>query len=108
MSVEALEQEAEDAFLTGRLESAVEAWTRAHTEALRGGDVPRAVRSAFWAAFALLNTGETARGGGWADRVRHLLDDLGQDVVERGYEAYGLGLKAIFSGDLDGSHAAFN
>jgi ATP/maltotriose-dependent transcriptional regulator MalT len=107
VSVEALEQEAEDAFLTGRLESAVEAWTRAHTEALRGGDVPRAVRSAFWAAFALLNNGETARGGGWADRVRHLLDDLGQDVVERGYEAYGLGLKAIFSGDLDGSHAAF-
>jgi len=36
--------------------------------------VERAVRCAFWLAYALLNKGELARGGGWLARARRLLE----------------------------------
>ena len=102
------EHEAEDAFLAGRLEDAVEAWTHAHTEALHAGEVARAVRAGFWASFALLNHFDLARGGGWVDRGRRLLDEHELEVVERGYMTYCAALRTIFSGDPAGGYDGFS
>jgi ATP/maltotriose-dependent transcriptional regulator MalT len=107
VAVEDREQEAEDAFLAGRLEDAVQAWTHAHTEALHAGEVARSVRAAFWASFALLNHFDLARGGGWVDRGHRLLDEHELDVVERGYVTYCAALRTIFSGDPSGGYEGF-
>jgi ATP/maltotriose-dependent transcriptional regulator MalT len=103
-----LERLAEAAYLTGHLAEGVDAWTRAHTDALGRGDVPRAVRSGFWAAFALLNNGEPARGSGWIDRGRRLLDDGGLDVVERGYIDYCAALRAALDGEAQPGYDGFS
>jgi ATP/maltotriose-dependent transcriptional regulator MalT len=103
---EQLERLAEAAYLTGGLVPAVDAWTRAHTHWLAAGDRPRAARCGFWVAFVLLNNGEPARGGGWVDRVRRLLDGHAR-CAEEGYVAYGEGLRAVLTGDAVTAHEAF-
>jgi len=104
---EQLEQLAEAAYLTGGLVPAVDAWTRAHTQWLAAGDRPRAARCGFWVAFVLLNNGEPARGGGWVDRVRRLLEGHDAPCVEEGYVAYADGLRAVLTGDAVVAHEAF-
>ena len=95
------------AYLIGRSEDSVEAWTQAHLECVRLGDVARAARCAFWSAFGLLNKGDLAQGGGWVDRGQRLLDDAGLDCVEQGYLRYAVALRAIFEGDGATAHTAF-
>jgi hypothetical protein len=60
-------------------------WARAYHDRLDQGDVDRAARCAFWSAFGLMLTGETARAGGWLARAERLLDDGRRDCVEHGY-----------------------
>jgi DNA-binding CsgD family transcriptional regulator len=107
LDLEDLERLAVAAYLVGRAEDSVDAWTRAHHECLRLGNVARAGRCAFWAAFELLNNGDLARGGGWIDRARRFLDDADLDCVEHGYLLYAVGLRAIFEGDGARAHSAF-
>jgi len=90
-----LERLAVAAYLTGRDDDSVEAWTRAHQACATAGDVPRAVRCAFWLAFGLLNNGDLARGGGWVDRAQRLVDDAARDCVELGYLRYLAALRAM-------------
>ena len=70
LEVDDLERLATAAYLTGNNEVCDEAWTRAHNECLRNGDLPRAARCAFWLAFGLLNSGDMARGSGWLGRAQ--------------------------------------
>lgn len=107
VAVEDRERDAEEAFLAGRLDDAVQAWTHAHTEALQAGEVARAVRAGFWASFALLNHFDLARGGGWVDRGRRLLDEHRLEVVERGYMTYCAALRTIFGGDPARGYESF-
>jgi DNA-binding CsgD family transcriptional regulator len=107
LELEDLERLAVATYLVGRGEDSVEAWTRAHHECARLGEVARAARCAFWLAFGLLNKGELARGSGWVDRAQRLLDDAGLDCVEQGYLRYPIALRAIFEGDGATAHAAF-
>jgi DNA-binding NarL/FixJ family response regulator len=107
LGLEDSERLAVAAYLVGRNEESVEAWTRAHLECVELGDVARAARCAFWLAFGLLNRGDLARGGGWIDRAQRLLDDAGLECVERGYLRYPVALRAIFTGDGATAHAAF-
>lgn len=95
------------AYLVGRGEESTEAWTRAHLDCVRLGDVARAARCAFWLAFGLLNRGDLARGGGWVDRAQRLLDDASLECVEQGYLRYPVALRAIFQGDGETAHTAF-
>ncbi|HWC11890.1 MAG TPA: response regulator transcription factor, partial [Acidimicrobiales bacterium] len=95
------------AFLVGHNEESSEAWIRAHQECARIGEVARAARSAFWLAFAFLNGGDLARGGGWVDRAQRLLDERKLDCVEQGYMAYAAALRSTFSGDVEAGHAGF-
>ncbi len=73
------------AFLLGRRNDCIQAMQRAYQTHLEAGDVTAAVRCAFWLALVLLTGGETAVGSGWVARAQRLLDDLDEDVVERGY-----------------------
>lgn len=108
LAVEDLERLASAAYLVGRSDESAEAWARAHLECARLGEVARAARCAFWLAFALLNNGELARGGGWVDRAQRLLDDRRLDCVEQGYLRYAAALRSVFSGDVEAALEGFS
>jgi DNA-binding NarL/FixJ family response regulator len=100
LEVADLERLAAAAYLAGYGEESSDLWAQASQECARIGEVARAARCAFWLAFALLNGGELARGGGWIDRAQRLLDERRLDCVEQGYLRYGAALRAVFSGDV--------
>jgi DNA-binding CsgD family transcriptional regulator len=87
------------AYLSGRIEESCQAWQQLWQAHLDAGDRPAAVRAAFWLAFALLSTGQVAVGSGWVGRSQRLLDEHGDDVVERGYLLHHLMFRHIFSGE---------
>jgi DNA-binding CsgD family transcriptional regulator len=107
LEVEDLERLASAAYLVGRSEESSDIWSRAHQECARIGEVARAARCAFWLAFALLNSGDLARGGGWVDRAQRLLDNRKLDCVEQGYLRYAAALRGVFTGDVDAAHIGF-
>jgi tetratricopeptide (TPR) repeat protein len=108
LEVDDLERLASAAYLAGLSDASRSAWISAHEKCAHVGDVARAVRCAFWLAFALLNGGDLARGGGWVDRAQRLLDDRKIDCVERGYLRYAVALRAAFSGDVRAGYEAFH
>jgi DNA-binding CsgD family transcriptional regulator/tetratricopeptide (TPR) repeat protein len=108
LEVDDLERLASAAYLAGRSEDSCEVWASAHEECARVGEVARAARCAFWLAFALLNNGELARGGGWVDRAQRLLDKRKLKCVEQGYLRYAAALRSVFSGDVEVARAGFN
>ena len=85
LGIEDLDMFAQAAYLTGRDEDCVEHWTRAHQASLDSGDLPRAVRCAFWIGFSLALRGKIARAGGWFGRIQRLLEDAPLECSERGY-----------------------
>src|SRR5207302_1052239 len=107
LAVEDLERLAMAAYLLGRDDDSADVMGRAHHECLRMGDTTGAARCAFWLAFGLLNRGEMARGGGWLARARRLLDEGGQDCVERGYVLLPGALQSIEEGDAATAEIAF-
>jgi DNA-binding CsgD family transcriptional regulator len=104
---EDLERLATAAYLVGRNDDGAAAGARAHQEFLRRGEVERAVRCAFWLAFAFLEQGDQARGGGWLARARRLLDDGRLDCVEQGYLLFPGALQALVEGDAEAAGAGF-
>jgi len=88
------------AYLLGRPNDCIQAMQRAYHLALASGDVLGAVRCAFWLAMVLLARGEAAVGGGWVARAQRHLDDVPEDVVERGYVLVHVMFRHIFSDDL--------
>lgn len=89
------------AFLRGRPNDCIQALQRAHATQLDAGDVRGAVRSAFWLAMVLLESGEPAVAGGWVSRARRLVDALDEDVVERGYVLVHVFFQCLFRGEMD-------
>ena len=108
LEMDDLERLAAAAYLAGMGGESSELWAQASQECARIGEVARAARCAFWLAFALLNGGELARGGGWIDRAQRLLDQRRLDCVEQGYLRYGAALRSVFSGQLAPALAAFH
>lgn len=107
LQVADLERLASAAYLTGRAEESLAVWMRAHQECARIGEVARAVRCAFWLAFAMLNRGQLARGAGWIERAQRLLDERRLKCVEQGYLRYAAALRTVFSGDPETALAGF-
>lgn len=93
------------AFLVGRHNDCIQALQRAHGANLSAGDVRGAVRSAFWLSMVLMENGEGAVASGWLARAQRLLDDLGDDVVERGYVCIPLLFQHLFAGEMDAATA---
>jgi DNA-binding CsgD family transcriptional regulator len=73
------------AYLLGRRNDCVHALQRAYQASLHAGDRPAAVRAAYLLTITLWQAGELAVGHGWQARAARLLDDLDEDVAERGY-----------------------
>ena len=88
------------AYLTGRRNDCVQALQRAHQLNLDAGDIPAAVRGAFWLGYVLVTSGETAVGGGWVARSQRLLAEIDGDVVERGYVLLHVMYRHIFAGEF--------
>jgi DNA-binding CsgD family transcriptional regulator len=83
--VDDLERLAIAAHLVGRDDESVRSWERAHAEALRLGDLDRAVRCTFWLAIGLLLRGEEAQASGWLARAERLVGQPGGDGSGRGF-----------------------
>lgn len=88
------------AYLVGRRNDCVQALQRAYQLHIDAGDVPAAVRVAFWLGLVLQSSGEAAVGGGWVGRAERLLAGVSGDSVERGYVLIHVMFRHIFAGDL--------
>ena len=107
LGAEDLEVLARSAYMLGRDDDYVASLERAHQAYLNGGDVPHAVRCAFWIGHSFLFRGEQARGTGWFARAQRLLDNYGRDCVERGYLLIPVWLEHMGRGEFaDGYTAA--
>ena len=106
LPAEDLERLAAAAYLVGKDAEGLDLLVRVHNEFLNHGQTTRAVRAAFWLAFALQGMGEHARSGGWVSRGRRLLDDC-QDCVEQGYMMLPPAVQTMFSGDATGALEKF-
>lgn len=107
LSLDDLERLAVATYLVGREEDSTRVWARAFHMARDAGDPKRAVRSAFWVAFVLLNRGDLAGGNGWTARARRLLSDEAEEIEAAGRVAYLEALHAVFTGDADTAKEAF-
>ena len=68
------------------------------------GELTRAARCAFWLGMRLLELGEMAQGGGWLARAQRLVDESGEDCVERGFLLAPVGIQSLSR--RDGAAAA--
>jgi DNA-binding NarL/FixJ family response regulator len=89
------------AFLLARKDDCVMAFQRAYQAHVAAGQPLAAVRSAFFLALQLFTHGEPAVGGGWVARASRLLEEQGDDVVERGYLLVHLMYRHIGSADWE-------
>ena len=96
-----LERLATAAYLTGHDARSADVWARAHRAWQERGDPGRAVRSAFWLGFGLIQRGEMARGGGWLARADRLVTEHELDTVERGYLMVPAALMALGEGEAE-------
>ncbi|WP_336083451.1 LuxR C-terminal-related transcriptional regulator [Nocardia sp. SSK8] len=88
------------AYLTGRTNDAIQAMQRAYQLHLDAGDLPAAVRCAFWLAMTLLTTGEPAVGSGWVARAERVLARIPDDIAERGYVCVALMFRHLSAGEF--------
>ncbi len=102
-----LETLAVSAYLTGNFNICYDTLTRCHNAFLKNGDIPGAVRCAFWLGFILVNRGESARGSGWLGHAKKILNEGGEKCVEEGYLQLPVALKCLSAGDSEGSQRAF-
>lgn len=73
------------AYLVGDTETAVTARARQHQIHVDENRIGPAVRAAFWVAFILANSGQSAQAGGWMVRATGLAESLPDDAPEHGY-----------------------
>ena len=99
-----LELFARSAYMVGRDDDYVAGLERAHDLYVAAGDVPSAIRCAWWIGHNMLFRGQTARAAGWFGRAQRLLDSDGRDCVERGYLLIPVWLGQIASGDYEAGY----
>jgi DNA-binding CsgD family transcriptional regulator len=95
-----VERLARAAYMLGRDDDYVAGMERAHRAHLEAGELPRAVRCAFWIGHNLLFRGESGRASGWFSRGQRLLEGV-EDCVERGYLLIPVWLEKMGSGDWE-------
>ncbi|MCW2764186.1 MAG: helix-turn-helix transcriptional regulator [Nocardioides sp.] len=93
------------AYLLGRMEVCVDARQRAFQLHLEAGDRAAAARSAFHLTMVFSTTGEPMVGAGWAARAQRLVEEIDDDVVERGYVEFLMMFRAIAESDWAGAAA---
>ncbi|PVG81257.1 helix-turn-helix transcriptional regulator [Nocardioides gansuensis] len=88
LSTGELDRFATAAELLGRHDDAVGALQRAFVRLEEQGDLRLAVRCAFRLAMTTATHGEPALSAGWASRAVGLVEQVGEDVPERGWVAF--------------------
>jgi DNA-binding CsgD family transcriptional regulator len=73
------------AVLLGKGETSVTALQRAFQRSVDRGDLAAAARCAFWLGMVFASREDPALAAGWTARADRVLDEIGEDVVERGY-----------------------
>ena len=96
------------AYMRGRDEEWVAAHERAHHLHLEAGNVEGAARAAFWIGLSFVLRGEFGPAEGWFGRAQRILDERGEDCVERGFLLipYGFGLFSAGDGAAAGAVAS--
>ena len=107
LALEDLEWLGEATYLLGLPADAAAIQERAHREAVRRGDPRRAAWHAFWLGLSLLDRGDQAQAGGWFARAERILDEAGEDCVERGYLLMPSALENAAQGDHEAALAAY-
>jgi DNA-binding CsgD family transcriptional regulator len=99
---------ATSAFLVGRTDDCLAALQRAFQLHVDAGDLPAAVRTAFRLSMVHGSAGAGPVAAGWTARAARILDEVDQDVVERGYVEFLLIFKEIGENGWDAAsrHAA--
>jgi ATP/maltotriose-dependent transcriptional regulator MalT len=103
-----LERLAIAGYLVGKDVESTKAWERAHRECASCDDLAGGARCAFWLAFLLMLSGETARAAGWLARTSRLIDDAQLDCAARGYLLVPPAIEALESGDSERAQALAN
>ena len=96
---------AESAWMLGRDDDYIRYVERAHHAHLDAAEVSSAARCAWWLGLTWRVRGETARATGWFGRGDRLLEQEGDDCVERGYLLIAVVFKSIESDDGETAHA---
>jgi DNA-binding CsgD family transcriptional regulator len=94
-------------FLAGDDAQAIEALSRAYQAHLSARELRRATKCAFWLNFIFDNRGEAVRARGWQTRAEELIDECGDDCVERGYVRMIQAFVPLEHGDIQAAHDAF-
>jgi DNA-binding CsgD family transcriptional regulator/tetratricopeptide (TPR) repeat protein len=102
-----LDRWATAAFLVGRPDESISAWTRGHVRAVESGDVAMAIRCAVSVGLTLIARGDFAPGSGWLGRAERLVTDTGFDGVERFWPLIPRAMMTLFGGDPAGAYPLF-
>jgi DNA-binding CsgD family transcriptional regulator len=105
LDLDDLERLALAAYLAGRDEASTLAWTRAHHEAIRRDDAPRAARCAVLIGSGLMFRGEAAPAMGWFARGERIIE--GRDCAERAWLLTWNAFALMWGGDPVGAQPAF-
>jgi DNA-binding CsgD family transcriptional regulator len=92
-------------YMLGRVGEFLAVLERAYALHVDGGNMPRAVRCAFYLSINFALLGEVGRSSGWLGRAQRLVEREG-DCVERGYLQLQPSLRADRTGDLDAAFEA--
>jgi DNA-binding NarL/FixJ family response regulator len=85
LDLDALERAGVASYLVGEMDEAVRCLTEAFHRQSAAGDAVGAARSALTMALTLNTTGRSTIGMGWVARAERILDEIDDDVVERGW-----------------------
>jgi DNA-binding CsgD family transcriptional regulator len=101
LNAEDLELLATSAYMLGREDEWLRGLERAHHLYADAGEIPRAVRCAFWLGTGLALRGEIGGATGWAGRALRLLEHEEADSVERGYLLFPRVFQHEMTGELE-------
>lgn len=94
-----LERLGDAAYLVGKDDEAIAAWTRAHNAFVEQDECLRAARLGFWLSLGLMLGGNAAQSGGWLSRTQRLISDKQGECAEHGLMLVISGLFSMFKGD---------
>jgi DNA-binding CsgD family transcriptional regulator len=105
LSAEDLVRLATSAHMLGRVEEWIPLLERAHAGYAEEGDMPAAVRCAFWIGMNLALRGELGPASGWLGRAQRMLEHHEGECVEQGYMLLPVAFQHEVSGDFEGAAA---
>jgi len=108
LSATELERFSTAAGLAGHHDDLVRALQRAFRAFLDEGDTRGAARCAFHLSMNTADHGEHALAAGWSTRTAELVDEIGEDCVERGWVAFLRMFQALGEGDFGRAHSLVN